>query len=118
MDDDRRDEPVDLDLDVLAGLVLSADLVPRPAGRAWTRTRALLLLALAVVVEDGNPPTPWGALVVTRIDNGATVQLTRSRREDGELLAYVRQQLAELTVGEFLDRWGVDPADLRAPAAG
>ena len=110
------DEPADLDLDVLAGLVLSADLVSAPAGPVWSRARALLQVALGVLVEDSDPIPPWGALIVTRIGTGAAVQLTRSRREDGELLAYVRRQLAELTVGQFLDRWGVDPADLRAPA--
>ncbi|MDG6107151.1 hypothetical protein Daura_32445 [Dactylosporangium aurantiacum] len=118
MDDERGDEPVDLDPDVLAGLVLSADLVPRPVSRAWANTRALLRIGLAVLMEEGDPPVPKGFLVVTRMDNGAAVRLTRSDHEDGALLAYVRQQLAELTVGEFLDRWGVDPADLRAPAAG
>lgn len=118
MDSDRSGQPLDLDPDVLAGLVLSADLVPRPVSRAWANTRALLRIGLAVLMEEGDPPVPSGALVVTRMDNGATVRLTGSWHEDGTLLAYVRQQLAELTLGEFLDRWSVDPAALRAPAGG
>jgi hypothetical protein len=107
------DEPADLDPDVLAGLVLAADLVPWPGGPVWNRVRLLLTVVIGVAMEIDSFADVSGALIVTRMDNGAMVQLTRSRWEDDRLLTYVRQQLAELTVGEFLDRWGVDPAALR-----
>ncbi|GAB3846071.1 hypothetical protein GCM10027610_063530 [Dactylosporangium cerinum] len=100
---------------MLAGLVLAADLVPWPGGPGpvWGKVRALLTVAVRLALEIDSFAEFGGALVITRLDNGATVQLTGSRWEDKQLLTYVRLQLAELTAGEFLDRWGVDPAALR-----
>lgn len=101
-----------LDLNVLAGLVLTADLVPKPMSRLRIWTRMMLGLGLTVLMEEEGALEAQGVLLVTRPDNGVAVRLTRSDREDGELLAYVRTQLSELTVGEFLDRWGIDPGAL------
>ncbi|GAA0901770.1 hypothetical protein GCM10009557_77790 [Virgisporangium ochraceum] len=107
--------PPDPDPGSPAVLVLAAAIVGAPSASRWAFVR-LFLTALVGVVADVSGPPPrspvLGDLEVTRRDTGATVL-----RVDGataDLLDHVRQQLDELTVAEFLDRWSVDPDALHS----
>jgi hypothetical protein len=113
---------MDLDRDAPAGEWLAADVVLPPTAGRWAAVRVFLAgIALAIFDEQGSepgPPTLAGSLVVTRLDTGETVLETDLRLhpivdDDAgtDHLGYVRGQLEELTVGEFLDRWGVEPAE-------
>lgn len=103
-------------LDAPACLVLAADMIiPRRAARwAYLRmtTKALVasLLDLTDPTDPTGPtrPTVDGELIVTIRDTGA--ELLRTGTDFP--LAHVRSQLDEMTVAEFLARWGVDPGRL------
>jgi hypothetical protein len=105
--------PPDIDLGSPAVLVLDAAIVNVPAAprRAYVRLffTALVGQILDLAPEAGSPVL--GELEVTRRDTGAPV--LRVDEADADLLIHVRRQLDELTVAEFLDRWGIDPLVLQ-----
>jgi hypothetical protein len=93
---------VDLDLGAPARDLLDADLlIPRSSG--WWATLRLFLTAIYDLGEPSR--TVRGELVVTRRDTDATL-LRMPADTDVDLPAYVHSQLDQLTVGEFLNRWG------------
>jgi hypothetical protein len=107
-----------VDLDAPAGQLLAAELVaPPPPGR-WATVRrflgALVRVATADATDtlDHNDAAARRDLLVTRRDTGATVLRVEAGTADVETLQHVTIQLEELTVAEFLDRWGVGPSTL------
>lgn len=83
---------------------------PPSAGR-WAAVRlvvAALSRGLLDLTEPGGP-TVHGHLIVSRRGTGTELLRMETDTFDADFLAYVRGQLDELTVGEFLDRWGIDP---------
>jgi hypothetical protein len=97
-------------LDAPACLVLAADMIipRRAAGLAYLRMTAKALVFSLLDLTGSNSPTVDGELIITRRDTGAELL----RTETGFPLAHVRGQLDELTVAEFLTRWGIDPGRL------
>jgi hypothetical protein len=105
-----------VDLNSPAVLVLAADMVAPPSAGRWAAVR-LLVAALTrgmLDLTDPGRPTIHGELVISRRDTGAAVLRLETDTFDGDFLAYVRSQLDELTVAEFLDRWEIDPAAFTA----
>jgi hypothetical protein len=102
---------VDPVLNAPACLVLAADMVaPASAGR-WAAVRlvvAALTRGLLDLTEPGGPAVP-GHLIISRRGTGTELLRMETDTFDAGFLAYVRSQLDELTVGEFLDQWGIDP---------
>jgi len=105
-----------LDRAAPAADLLAAELVTSKSAGRWSGVRLLLVAAFGAVVDDSGAtdgaapaatPTVYGHLVVTRRDTGKEVLRTGTDAAEPDLLEHVRGQLAELTVGEFLDRWGV-----------
>jgi len=105
---------------VAAQELLSVTLVPRPDGRSRRAGRwlvaagYLVAAALAGLVGLGGGPGPDSVLysadvVVRRRDTGAELLRTRiTNSEEAErLVAYLREQLAELSVEQFGERWGI-----------
>jgi hypothetical protein len=112
-----------VDPDAPANRLLTADLVtPPPAGK-WTGAGRFVGALVGVATGAANPEDAAARrdVLVTRRDTGATVLHVDSDINTGAdetLLDHVRGQLDTLTLGQFLDRWGVDPAALDGPAAG
>lgn len=106
--------PPDIDPGSPAVLVLAAGIVNVPSASRWAFVRLFFSTLVGVVADLSTPPQSpvLGDLEVTRRDTGATV--LRVGEATDELLAHVRQQLDELTVAEFLDRWSVDPDALHS----
>lgn len=108
---------VELDLSARAGEVLDAEIVVPPNAGRWAAVRLFAAATFYAIFDDqgDSPSTPTldGFLVVTRRDTGETMlQVDLSLRPavdepDIDYLGYVRRQFDELTVGEFLDKWGV-----------
>ncbi|MEV0569209.1 hypothetical protein [Dactylosporangium sp. NPDC050588] len=109
---------MELDLDAPAGEVLAADVVTTAKAGRWAVVRLLAAGVVQSLFDDsigpGGPGTPTvhGHLVVTRRDTGEVVLAVPLglkpdlEHGDADYLGYVQNQLDELTVGEFLDRWG------------
>ena len=96
----------DLDPEALAALVLTAKMVNVTSALRWAWVRLFVTAVGALFDIDRDAKSPvLGDLAVVRRDTGATV--LRVDDADAETLAYVRRQLEELTVAEFLDRWNV-----------
>ena len=107
-----------VDRDAPAGRLLVAELVaPPPPGR-WAAVRrfvgALVRVATADATDTLGPDDAAARrdLLVTRRDTGAPVLRVEAGTADVETLQHVTRQLEDLTVAEFLDRWGVDPTTL------
>lgn len=101
--------PPDIDPGSPAVLVLAAGIVNVPSASRWAFVRLFFTALVGVVADLSTPSTSpvLGDLEVTRRDTGTTVLYVDGATAD--LLAHVRQQLDELTVAEFLDRWSIDP---------
>jgi hypothetical protein len=109
-----------VDLDARASDVLAAEVVTAKKAGRWAAARLLVASVLLAIVDDGassaGTPAVHGDLVVTRKDTGEVVLTVavgfRPTVDESEVdyLGYVRRQLDELTAGEFLARWGAEPA--------
>jgi hypothetical protein len=100
------------DPDTLACLLLTAGPAsPSPAQR-WASLARLVGELVADVPTDPHASGVPVDVIVARRDTGETVLRIDANTGDGELLQYVRRQLEELTVAEFLESWGVDPESL------
>jgi hypothetical protein len=87
--------------------VLSARLVPR-TGPVLVKAARWAHYVISELLGNLLPQPSLTDLVVTRIADGSTVlRLPAGDLPAGEqLLQHVQVQLDELTVEEFLDRWG------------
>ena len=106
--------PRDLDLDQPAAAVLRMHVELEPGGVLRRTGRYAVALAMAAVEYLAAPgderpgPSVPGHLVVTHVDGTVLLRIP-SHAQDEHLLAHVRRQLDELTVGAFLDRWSATP---------
>lgn len=105
------------DLSAPAGHVLAAALVTPPPAQGWAAVRRFAGALVKVAADAANPEDAAARrdVLVTRRDTGAEV--LRVDRDNGDpdgtvTLNHVQSQLDELTLGEFLDKWGLDPGTL------
>jgi hypothetical protein len=105
------------DLSAPAGKLLSAELVtPPPAGR-WAGAGRFVGALVRVATDTANPEDAAARrdVLITRRDTGAEllrVDADTNGTADEALLTHVQNQLDTLPLGEFLDRWGIDPQSL------
>lgn len=100
-----------VDPDMLACLLLAAGhAAPSPPQR-WATLARFITTLVADLPDTPEATGPRLDVVVTRRDTGQTVLRFNSETCDA-LLVHIRHQLDELTVAEFFDSWGLDPAIL------
>lgn len=99
-----------------AGSAYSVSLEPitgaKGVGLAWIK--GLVLAAAALIGWWENPAV--GDLVVRRTADGSEAMRTPSgdQEESAQLLAHVEGQLAELSIAEFEETWGLEAESTHA----
>ncbi len=106
-----------IDLSVPAGQVLSADLTTPPPAATWAGAGRFVGALVRVATDTATPEDAAARrdVLITRKDTGAAVlqaDADSNADADAVLLDHVRSQLDGLTLGQFLEKWGIAATSL------